>query len=489
MKQTIGIIGMGVSGLAVLLALSRLSATELAQMQIFCFDDAEHFGRGIPFQQDDASALINSPIDAISFDYQQMADFTAWLTAHQLDTKDSYVARALYGRYMTERAQQLIQSLPVTVITQQVQDLHYLPDIGVWQLRLDNGPFEPLFDVIHLACGALPVMDPYGLAGLPNYISDPYPIQGLAKLDWQETRVAVIGTGLAAVDVIKWLLLNTSAHIRAFSRSNFLPTVRILKSQAIHWQFLTDKALKQLLHQGQTCFDLASFEALLEKELEALGFADWQSATRQYLARGIAGLLLSLENAEPLDGLQQVANRVVDWLTDLWPLMSLSDRKIYQKTYHKAIVNLRNPMPEPSAHVILTGASHNQLQMLESVTTIQQAGKGFSLRTRKGQTLYVDRIINATGYQLNEKNLKRASPLLQSLIDQQLVQIDSTQGLSVLAATAQVISPKYGLTPNLYAHGALINGVIYQNNSTIKIQKIAERAVQSAHSKQYRKKA
>lgn len=73
-------------------------------------------------------------------------------------------------------------------------------------------------------------------------------------------------------------------------------------------------------------------------------------------------------------------------------------------------------------------------------------------------------------------NLSSATPLLQSLINQRLCQLDAQGGLTILPETAQVLSPKYGVMPNLYAHGALVNGVIYQNNSTIKIQRMAERA-------------
>ncbi|WP_223477889.1 ATP-binding cassette domain-containing protein, partial [Streptococcus agalactiae] len=40
--------------------------------------------------------------------------------------------------------------------------------------------------------------------------------------------------------------------------------------------------------------------------------------------------------------LQQLASRITVWLTDLWPLMSLSDKKEYKALYGKAIINLRN---------------------------------------------------------------------------------------------------------------------------------------------------
>lgn len=135
-------------------------------------------------------------------------------------------------------------------------------------------------------------------------------------------------------------------------------------------------------------------------------------------------------------------------------------------------------MPEESAKVLLEAFNQNPLATVNGVSDITPTDQGFLLITDDAK-LSVDRIINATGYHLTPANLSEATPLLQSLIHQQLCQIDDQGGLTILPQSAQIFSPKYGVMPNLYAHGALVNGVIYQNNSTIKIQKMAERAFKS----------
>ncbi|HFE9458705.1 TPA: FAD/NAD(P)-binding protein, partial [Streptococcus agalactiae] len=165
MKKTIGIIGMGVSGLAVLLALSRKKEKELKQLAIFCFDDTVHFGRGIPFQEDVDSALINSPINDISFDYRHMSDFMDWLEENYYDTNLTYVSRTLYGQYLSERTKLLLDKLPVTVIKTRVDKLNYLSDEQQWQVYIQDKLFPVTFDELHLACGALPVIEPYHLEG------------------------------------------------------------------------------------------------------------------------------------------------------------------------------------------------------------------------------------------------------------------------------------------------------------------------------------
>ncbi|MGT2757250.1 FAD/NAD(P)-binding protein [Streptococcus ovuberis] len=478
MRRTIGIIGMGVSGFGVLLALSRLERVEQEKLTIVCFEDQLHFGRGIPFQEDVDLALINSPIDDISFDYREMTDFLAWLKENGYATDRDYVSRALYGRYMSERGRALIDQLGVDLVLRRVDGLTYLPKTQRWQVTVDGQVYGVIFDEIHLACGDLPPIDPYRLEGYSNYIGDPYPLKNLGQARSEAREVGLIGTGLAAVDVLKCLLSQPETTVLAFSRSNAFPTVRILADKPLHWEVMTDAKFKELCQKEY--FSFSDFEALFEAELQALGFEDWASVCGTYLAPGISGINLAKNYPEQLYQLQQLASRVADWLTDLWPLMTRSDQKNYQVRYEKKIINLRNPMPEVSARTILEAGRSGRLQLLDQVTNVVAIEDGFAITVEDGKSYHVRQVVNATGYHLTLENQDKATVLLKNLLNHRLIQIDEQGGLSVLAETAQVISPRFGLLPTLFAHGELINGVIYQNNSTIKIQKIAERAIKAS---------
>ncbi|MDQ0221965.1 FAD/NAD(P)-binding protein [Streptococcus moroccensis] len=475
MTKSIAIVGMGVSGLAVLLGLSQLSKKQLAGVTIVCFDDKDHFGRGIPFQEDVDEALINSPIDTISFDYRDMGDFKAWLIAKGYAVDRPYVSRALYGQYMQERGQELLDQLPATVVRKRVDHLTYLSEQHQWQVHIDGEIFGQAFDELHLACGDLPTIDPYQLEGNSDYIRDPYPIKKLKDIIWKDSSVSLIGTGLAAVDVLKWLLNQPVARVFAFSRSGYFPTVRILDGEPFEWVAMTDDKFESL--RLEDYFSIEEFEELLEKELQALGFQNWENACETYLASGIEGLRLAETYPEELYRLQALASRVADWFSDLWPRMTHSDRQEYKEIYEKAIINLRNPMPEESADVLIGADKSGRLVVLNQVTDVVANDEEFDIIQKEGEVCKVSYVINATGYHLTKANQKKATLLLQQLLDQHLVQIDDEGGLSVLAETAQIISPRYGTMLNLFAHGELINGVIYQNNSTVKIQQMAERAV------------
>lgn len=476
-KKQVAIIGMGVSGLAVLLALSQLPDKLLEKIDITCFDDPKHFGRGIPFQEDSSTAWINSPIDAISYDYHDMNDFQNWMEQKGLDTDQSYVPRSLYGRYMTERAHDLLQKLKASVIHEKVTQLNYEPDSQKWNIGTSQRTIPTRFDEVHLTCGELPVLDPYHLQGNPNYIADPYPLKNLPKQPGKKDRIAIIGTGLAAIDTLKWLLKNSQADLLAFSPSMTFPTVRILKKETIDWQFLTDTNKQKLFEENS--FNFKNLEDLFLSELQALGFQNWEETCRQFLAEGIPGISLSLAFPAQLFLLQQLASHLVDWLTDFWPQMTLSDRQYYKENYGKAIINLRNPMPEEAGRLLIEATAQGRLQIIEAVTDIEAGNYGFVLKREVGKELSVATVINATGYHLKESNVHQARTLIQQVIRDGLVQIDPEGGLSILPQTGQVISPKYGILATLYAHGSLVNGVIYQNNSTIKIQQMAERAIRN----------
>lgn len=475
MTKTIGIVGMGVSGFAVLLALSHLAQSERENYTILCFDDQTHFGRGIPFQEDVDIALINSPIDDISFDYRDMGDFVSWMDEKGLDTMHPYVSRSLYGCYMKERGQALLEQMQARVVTQRVDRLIYLTESQQWQVVVGDEVFPQVFDEIHLACGELPTIDPYELEEAPGYIANPYPIQTLKQFNWNQEAVTVIGTGLAAVDALKWLLSQQGTQVSAFSRSNAFPTVRILEGESPKWTVMTDTVLKDLVAESRFSFE--QFEDLFNGELAAHGFEDWGKTRQELVLPGFDGLHVAKSHPNQLYFLQKLVSRVADWFTDLWPLMSDSDRQHYQERYEKDIVNLRNPMPEDSAEVLMTAAREGRLMLLEQVEDVKAKDDGFIVLHSNNQEWPVNYVVNATGYHLTSLNQDKATSLLRQILDEGLAQVDSQGGLSILVETSQVISPRYGTMPTLFAHGELINGVVYQNNSTIKIQKMAERAV------------
>lgn len=477
MSKKIAVIGLGVSGSAVLLALSRLPKDTLTHYEMACFDETKYIGHGIPFQEDSDLALINSPIDDISFDYHDMSDFEKWLEHKKWKKMSPYVPRSIYGDYMKESLTNLQSQLSMKVIEQKVEAIEYLADEKQWLLTVPDGQGKQIFDEVHFACGALPPIDPYELEGREGYIADPYPLDQMLTNMKSKERLAVIGTGLAAVDVLKWLISHSNATIHVFSRSNYFPTVRSMHEVAVEFRIMTQERLEKRLLQMDKPFEMDEFQELFHAELKALGLGEWDQLLEGYLVAGFEGVEASIQHPERFYLLQKLASHVSDWFTDLWPLMPAKDRKVYKENYHKWIVNLRNPMPYDSARFLLDAVKSGRLTIINDVEELVKSSADFVMKGKDGQSISVNGVVNATGYQLNSDNQQKADPILKSLLYQELAQISSEGGLTIDPQSMRVISPKYGILPTLYAHGSLVNGSVYQNNSTIKIQKMAEKAI------------
>ena len=126
---------------------------------------------------------------------------------------------------------------------------------------------------------------------------------------------------------------------------------------------------------------------------------------------------------------------------------------------------------------LLDAVKSGRLTIINDVEELVKSSADFVMKGKDGQSISVNGVVNATGYQLNSDNQQKADTILKSLLYQELAQISSEGGLTIDPQSMRVISPKYGILPTLYAHGSLVNGSVYQNNSTIKIQKMAEKAI------------
>ena len=486
MKETVAVIGMGVSGAGVLLAYQKaLPQHPEAQIEITCFDVPASFGRGKPFREQSEHALNNSRSHTISYDYAHEEDFVEWLQEQGLAVPE-YASRRLCGDYLHDRTQALVKNLQAQVIEKRVEALDWLQDLQQWQVQVTQSDGEAAFyyyDRVHLCCGELPSADFYHLKGQTHYIHEPYPLQQFSEHGPQAgDRVAVIGTGLSALDVYKYLYDECGIReLELFSRSNYFPTVRGQEDQAYACQHLTKANTQQLMAQQNGNFTLANFEQMLSKELAEVGI-EFQLFKERFFQPGIKGVLVSYHNPDLVTLMQHVMLQASTILTEAWPAMNEPDRHEFNETYHKLLVNLRNPMPNDSAVELLKGVKQSEIRVLAGVAEIEvlepsPAGVGpyFALRG-EGLEVAVDWVVNATGMDMSLRDVSEC-PLLQQLLDQRMVQVDSAGGLSLNFETLNLLSPRFGEWPSLHGHGVLVGGAIYQNNSTFKIQAQAHRLV------------
>lgn len=477
--ERVAIIGLGISGSGVLRAYQKIKSQEPSlEIDIHAYDINERIGKGIPFSEDYLGALINSRSYEISIDYENMEEYYHWLQNNPDYQPYDYTARSWYGDYNLEKTNELIQALQVTVHHHMVKTVDYQK--GQWVIEDDNGQVN-LFDRVHLCCGELPVIDHYQLLGQKQYIHNPYPLTQIKDKFTAQDHVAVIGTGLTSIDMIKYLIHETNVEkIFVFSKSGYFPTVRG-DDQVPEFHYLTEEKMGQLIEQRSGYLYFEDFQELLLNEMKHYCF-DLDEIIVQYFATGVRGLRLTIANAERVGKLQAIALQVTNLLTTGWRAMRQTDREQYAAKYHKLIVKLRNPVPPSSAEEIIEAVNQERVIIFDEVSDIEAIDNdGFALVLENPDHQKVDWVINTTGMVLKNKADLTKDSLLYHLVNHEYVQIDDFGGLSINIETGNIISPKFGEIDTLHAHGMLIEGVVYQNNSTIKIQEFSERLLQSIY--------
>ncbi|MEG3123399.1 FAD/NAD(P)-binding protein [Sphingomonas sp. GB1N7] len=221
----------------------------------------ERLGRGVAYSATHPSQLFNVRAAGMSAFADDPAHFVRWLDMHDA-AGQQFVARATYGRYLAD-----------TLATAQAEAGDRLAIVHCAATALQAGPRIVLedgrtipADAVVLTVGNLPPYPPAGIdpkrLARDIYIDDPWgcdPAAGLTAGD----RVALIGTGLTAIDVaLKLDAAGFAGEIVALSRRGLAPHRHI--DGAAPPKGLTEPPTRSL--------------SRLLREVRAAAPSDWRSA-------------------------------------------------------------------------------------------------------------------------------------------------------------------------------------------------------------------
>ncbi|MER7820604.1 FAD/NAD(P)-binding protein [Streptomyces sp. NPDC096153] len=229
--------GGGGGAVCLLDALSQESGPPAA---VTVFEPSDRLWRGRPYQRDADCILVNLPSRAMSVRAGDTRHFDRWLADRRRQTGAlrevspfdvaAFPPRAVFGDYLESVAQQSVARLDerggkVRLVRE--RSVRAAPAAGGAVLTTERGTRHEA-DRVVLCIGAGVPDDGFGLDGPePGFVPDPYPVaRTLAGIDPQHT-VAVLGTGLTAVDVA--LALRAGGHqgpVFLLSRHGVLPAVR-----------------------------------------------------------------------------------------------------------------------------------------------------------------------------------------------------------------------------------------------------------------------
>ncbi len=376
--KTIAIIGGGVSGTLTAFHLVRQGTPA----RVILVDQRPDFGLGLAYATPSLRHLLNVPAGKISALPDQPNHFLHWLRRNHdpAATEKTFAPRAIFGRYI----QSLLAS--TSSIEQEIAtvvDVHRHDSGAV--LTLDNG-CELRADLVVLATGNF---DPASLPGVTQAAADLglYRHNAWAAETYQglhpDAPIALIGTGLTAVDVVLRLReLGHRGRIIALSRHGIFP----------------------VRHDDYTPLP----SPVIPSDIPATCIA--------YLRALRVALRAGAEWRAAIDSLRETTN-------ELWLRLPVEEKKRFRRHLQRRWDVVRHRMAPPIADVIESELRKRTLDIqeghLESVAA-SAMGACVTVRTHYGRdSFYADRVINCTGPSMNYRRVP--STLLQNLFRRGLV--------------------------------------------------------------------
>lgn len=460
----IGIIGMGVAGVSVLRELHRQLDAETRQTaEILIFADEDLFGTGLAFQSDDESLLINQYTETMTIIPEQPDDFVNWVRKNKKmeDVYHTHLPRKWFGEYLNEYLHAWIGDLNVRIRYEKVLTIDAQENES-YVLYTEHSSTK--VDIVHLTTGVLAYQDPYMLRNTRNYIYNPYPAEEKIKIRGEESTVAIIGTGLTALDVMLFLQKNyPSVNIVFFSKNGLFSSVRGDERQVDLHYFCEDR-LAGLLAEGES-IDLQTvskwfFNEMQEHEIDL----EW---VWTHLGSGtVEGMKTDLKYADILGEFQSMIRQMRKCYPLIWKGLSDEDKEIFLKDYGKQWQRFKAPIPQKTARLLIEAIDKKEVDVVSGVDSISSQAEKFMVQTEEGGHFYVDYVINCTGQDTDLKtSMSLQSSLIQDLLHKGLLTACRFGGVQIDYPSMSVIDKTGQTRNNFKAYGQLVSGVHYGNNN------------------------
>ncbi|MFI1677245.1 FAD/NAD(P)-binding protein [Streptomyces sp. NPDC020607] len=370
----LAVVGGGAAAVALLDALAAGATPPSAPGTIRVFEPSPHLWRGRPYGPDLDVVRVNVPPGISSIRHGDTGHYADWLGERAADHIDPLlglpvIPRALYGEYLTHTAEKAVAALaeqgrPVEVVPARVTGVARQGSRLV--LRTADGQ-EYAAAQVALCVGTGTPPDLYGLTGTPGYTADPYPLAATLDHVPTDSDIAVIGSGLTAVDVV--VALDARGHqgrITLHSRTGVLPYVWQRPIDGRRPQHLTAERVAEL-HATHGTVTLDALTDLLREELagrsgdfDALA-AELRTTTTADPAQRLRQQLDAVD--DPRAGrrvLQSAAHAVGPYA---WRLLPEADRARLRRHFRTAAA-VASPMVPVNASVLMRLLDSGQLTIV-----------------------------------------------------------------------------------------------------------------------------
>lgn len=464
----IGIIGGGASAVCLIDALATIVPWNGT---LHVFEDAPRLWRGRAYQADIDTALVNSPALDMSVRSGDPTHFQRWLRARYAAVgrpAPDFAPRTVYGDYLVEVAEAGIERLrsrgwEVETVPRRITGAR--PGNRTLSLSSDNLVYGP-FDCVIVAVGVGQPDNRFGLDGQSGYIADPYPMaERLAGID-PDAPVAVLGSGLTAVDTV--LALGAFGHrgkVALLSRAGILPSVRQRRIDYEPRHFVP--AVLRALAGKAGRLEFSEVLGLLRRELDHAGaemddvIDELSRLEREPPSARLQRHLAAIDS--PRLGLRVLQTAVHVSGPDLWPLLPDDVRREVLGTRYRSLMSLCCPMPPSSARTLLASMRSGQLVVERGEPVFETAPGGEFTAVLPHRAFRVARVINCTSAP-RHKVPRAAATLVDSLVNQELAIRHADGGLCVRTDNSLCNSGAADRQPGesrLYAIGDITGGTFF----------------------------
>ncbi len=368
MNRTL-IVGGGASGLLVAIHLAKRATTSNL---VHLAEPREILGQGLAYSTDDGGHLLNVPAGRMSAFADDPEHFVRWTG------RDSnyFAPRKDYGQYLIDTFEEVrVASRSTTFehIRKEVDSLN-LKD-AKWVARFKDGDIIE-YDIVVLAMGHGKPIELSSLSEIEpdeNYVSDPWRYANVAR----DGTLIGIGTGLTFIDLaLSHLKRNSSNKVIGISRNGLLPEAHLPKRAQ---PLPVPAAAKTSPTEMRKFIDEST---------------DWRAAQ---------------------DGVRHE-------LPDIWHSWSVELKQEFF-TNHLRWWNVHRHRVSPEIQEEVSQALNSgRLTILAAeIESIEKNEGSFNLKTKSGERLIADALVNCLGYsawgkdsllgQLIDSGLAKAAPL------------------------------------------------------------------------------